>query len=658
MAEKNINVTFTSDTEGLKKGSKQAKSELEKIKKTVENVAKAYAFKEIAQGIAKIITETGKYADELFDLADATGMSAKAIQEWQWVAKSAGVDTNTVTTAVEGLTQKLARGGESSPLNRALEELGVYARDASGQLRNGGEVANEVINRLADLENVTDRNVKGAQIFGGAWKELAPILALGKDAIQDLKTEANELGVVMSEDDLKAANDFRVETEKLSTRIGVDLKRAVVAILPVLGNMYDSLRGAYYQARDLFKFFGSEENENLEAMQKAKTRTDEWVKSLGDLNGEEELKLKLLEKQRALYTRIKEIEKQIKTDPELLKGFSGYAKANDLLKEQKAAYAQLVYINQSFNGLLGDGLKIIQERQMTEAEMAEAAKKALAEEQRLAAIAEAERLKNLGDIGRLREKIANEEASYIASNSEKDRVAHLLKKAYLEKELELLEQQASAKAAASYIEARGMGGISTTPLMPSLGAKPIPTQSQDIEIRYTVNLDGLDTDQISYATDSIDALADSMRGLADVGNDLAYSMGQAFGSMVQDNHEATKQIIKDMAKQAIAGITKWAMTLYPPPASFAIAAAGGLAAAALIPAMAEGGVVNGPTMALVGEYPNARVNPEVVAPLDKLKSMIGETNQGGLSGDVEFKIKGDSLYGILKRFENRKKYNS
>ena len=42
---------------------------------------------------------------------------------------------------------------------------------------------------------------------------------------------------------------------------------------------------------------------------------------------------------------------------------------------------------------------------------------------------------------------------------------------------------------------------------------------------------------------------------------------------------------------------------------------------------ANGGIVSGPTMGLVGEYPGAKSNPEVIAPLDKLKGMLG--GQGG-----------------------------
>jgi uncharacterized protein YukE len=55
------------------------------------------------------------------------------------------------------------------------------------------------------------------------------------------------------------------------------------------------------------------------------------------------------------------------------------------------------------------------------------------------------------------------------------------------------------------------------------------------------------------------------------------------------------------------------------------------------PAFANGGIVSGPTMGLVGEYPGAKSNPEVIAPLDKLKSMIG----GG--GGGTFVLRGQDL---------------
>lgn len=45
-----------------------------------------------------------------------------------------------------------------------------------------------------------------------------------------------------------------------------------------------------------------------------------------------------------------------------------------------------------------------------------------------------------------------------------------------------------------------------------------------------------------------------------------------------------------------------------------------------VPAFAKGGLVYGYTLAQVGEYANAKNNPEVIAPLDKLQSIMGGLN--------------------------------
>jgi hypothetical protein len=59
---------------------------------------------------------------------------------------------------------------------------------------------------------------------------------------------------------------------------------------------------------------------------------------------------------------------------------------------------------------------------------------------------------------------------------------------------------------------------------------------------------------------------------------------------------------------------------------------------------ANGGVFSGPSYRLVGEYPGAKTNPEVVAPLDKLKSMMG-----GGSGSGEFVLRGNDLILAIQR---------
>lgn len=74
-------------------------------------------------------------------------------------------------------------------------------------------------------------------------------------------------------------------------------------------------------------------------------------------------------------------------------------------------------------------------------------------------------------------------------------------------------------------------------------------------------------------------------------------------------------------------------------------------AAAGVPMLASGGLATGPTLAMVGEYAGASGNPEVIAPLDKLRSLLPEPGEG--VGDLEFRIKGDDLVAVYNRRTNK-----
>lgn len=77
-----------------------------------------------------------------------------------------------------------------------------------------------------------------------------------------------------------------------------------------------------------------------------------------------------------------------------------------------------------------------------------------------------------------------------------------------------------------------------------------------------------------------------------------------------------------------------------------------IAAMASLPKFAKGGIVSGPTLAMVGEYAGASGNPEVIAPLDKLRGMLAPTAAAVDFSKVEFVIKGRNLVGIMNKESN------
>ncbi len=60
---------------------------------------------------------------------------------------------------------------------------------------------------------------------------------------------------------------------------------------------------------------------------------------------------------------------------------------------------------------------------------------------------------------------------------------------------------------------------------------------------------------------------------------------------------------------------------------------------------ANGGIFGGPAYRMIGEYPGAQSNPEIVAPLDKLKNLIG----GSGGGTLEARISGNDLLILMNK---------
>ena len=99
----------------------------------------------------------------------------------------------------------------------------------------------------------------------------------------------------------------------------------------------------------------------------------------------------------------------------------------------------------------------------------------------------------------------------------------------------------------------------------------------------------------------------------------------------------------------LAAAAYFAAHAYIPFAGFGIAAGFVTAATAMTEAIgvmpfADGGVLYGPTLGLMGEYPGASHNPEVVAPLDKLRGML-QSNSVAVGG--EFRVKGRDLVATI-----------
>lgn len=151
-----------------------------------------------------------------------------------------------------------------------------------------------------------------------------------------------------------------------------------------------------------------------------------------------------------------------------------------------------------------------------------------------------------------------------------------------------------------------------------------------------------------------DGVTKSMGGISDMLGSVAEMTDESSAKMLQWGAKTIEACSK--AFVAIMAVTagKAAESVADIPvvgwilAGAAIASV--IAAFASIPKFAEGGIAYGPTLGIFGEYAGASNNPEVVAPLDKLRSLITPGgDSGGEYRTVRVEIPGRKLVAILEK---------
>ena len=166
------------------------------------------------------------------------------------------------------------------------------------------------------------------------------------------------------------------------------------------------------------------------------------------------------------------------------------------------------------------------------------------------------------------------------------------------------------------------------------------------------------SDPMSMLTKGISSLSENMIQSFSQGADSLSGFTEQLGGVIRDTITGIISLgVSYMVMNALQTAS------FSGPFGFLVAPAlaalaGGLATTlfnSVIPSFANGGIVYGNTLAQVGEYPGAANNPEVIAPLNKLRSLIQPANSFE-GGKVEFVIKGQRLVGVLNKESNKGRF--
>jgi len=238
---------------GLEETAKKGESTGDKIKagfgKAIDVAAKVGtavvgAASAVGAAAMKMAGDTAEYAGAVDDLSERTGIGREEIQRWKFALEQSGGSVNSLEAATKKMSQTIVAAADGSKTaEAALGKLGLSAKELEGLSTE--EQFNKITGALSGMEQGAERNAVGTQLLGKAYMQLAPTLNQGKDGMQALKDEADALGMVMSEDAIKAADDFGDTMDKvkgvaqgLMNQLG---SVAIQALQPLLDMIIDNI---------------------------------------------------------------------------------------------------------------------------------------------------------------------------------------------------------------------------------------------------------------------------------------------------------------------------------------------------------------------------------------------------------------------------------
>ena len=186
-------------------------------------------------GMAGLAIKAGQNADDLNTLSKQTGVATDELQKMQYAADLIDVDTETITGGLRKLKKNLDGHEET------WKKLKVDVRDANGEYRNITDIFYDVAGALGGIENETERDVLAMDLFGKSADELAGIIDDGGAALKALGQEAEDMGVIISQEDLDKANELNDALDKLKAEIlptiaqlGVEIADAIMPYIPAI----------------------------------------------------------------------------------------------------------------------------------------------------------------------------------------------------------------------------------------------------------------------------------------------------------------------------------------------------------------------------------------------------------------------------------------
>ncbi len=187
------------------------------------------------------IMESIEFAGSLKNMSESSGASVESLSLIAPAASIAGVGMDSVSAAVTKLSKGMADSDDKTKgVGKALDTLGLSARNSNGQLKDSGELYIEIAQSLSEYADGAGKTAIAQALLGKAGAAQIPVM-------NDL-AEAQKYAVKVTDEQAAAADEYGKNLTRLGLAQSAMAKIIGIEVAPVMSDflkvMVDSATGA------------------------------------------------------------------------------------------------------------------------------------------------------------------------------------------------------------------------------------------------------------------------------------------------------------------------------------------------------------------------------------------------------------------------------
>lgn len=177
-------------------------------------------------------------ADDLNTLSQQSGLSTAELQKMQYAQDLVDVSMEDMVAAVT----KVKKNMTGQPA--LWERLRISVTNADGSMRDANDVFYEALEALSQIQNETERDQLAMQLFGKSADQLAGIIDDGGRALREYGQEAEQLGLILSDEMLASLNETNDQFDRAKAQLQAGLIQLGATIAQVLAPIIEKIAAA------------------------------------------------------------------------------------------------------------------------------------------------------------------------------------------------------------------------------------------------------------------------------------------------------------------------------------------------------------------------------------------------------------------------------